>query len=176
MTWRLSDRADPFARDIADRHYNRQSVGSAQFVPPGRCLVLKAETETGRALWVTSFPFAAYVKHAWAGAWMCSAFRNEGAGLATELIREAVAATRYYFGDPPDLGFVTFIDEREVKPYISAKGLAIYGQTWRQVGFREVGRTQGGLLALQLMPDRMPPEAPAFGMFERHRHAQPSLI
>lgn len=93
MIWRLSHRADPFARDIADRHYNRQSVGADQFVPPGRCLVLTARTETGRALWVTSWPFAEYTKHAWAGAWVCSAFRNEGAGVASELIREALAAT-----------------------------------------------------------------------------------
>ena len=72
--WRRSWRADPEARVIADRHYNRQSVGSPQFVPPGRCLVLLATT--GTALWITSWPLAAYVRHAWGGAWMCSAFRN----------------------------------------------------------------------------------------------------
>lgn len=38
--WRLSWRADPRARPLADRHYNRQRIGAAQFVPPGRCLVL----------------------------------------------------------------------------------------------------------------------------------------
>ena len=58
MIWRLSHRADPYARNIADRHYNRQKIGTPQFVPPGRCLVLVAETSTGRALWVTSWPFA----------------------------------------------------------------------------------------------------------------------
>lgn len=54
--WRLSWRADPAARAIADRHYNRQKPGAAQFVPPGRCLVLKAFD--GSAVWVTSWPFA----------------------------------------------------------------------------------------------------------------------
>ena len=44
MIWSLSNRADPFARDIADRHYNRQKIGSPQFVPPGRCVVLTAGT------------------------------------------------------------------------------------------------------------------------------------
>ena len=65
MRWRLSWRADPVARALADRHYNRQSVGADQFVPPGRCLVLV--TEPGDAFWVTSWPFAEYVKHAWGG-------------------------------------------------------------------------------------------------------------
>lgn len=42
MNWRISHRADPVACRIADRHYNRQKVGTPQFVPPGRCLVLLA--------------------------------------------------------------------------------------------------------------------------------------
>jgi len=68
--WRISNRADGPAAKIADRHYNRQKIGSPQFVPPGRCIVLTG-TE-GVALWVTSWPFAEYVKHAWAGAWVNS--------------------------------------------------------------------------------------------------------
>lgn len=75
--WHLSNRADPSARDVADRHYNRQKTGAAQFVPPGRCLVL---TAPGPCLWVTSWPFAEFVRHKWAGAWVCSAFRRENDG------------------------------------------------------------------------------------------------
>ena len=67
MIWELSYKADPRAREVADRHYNRQKPGTPQFVPPGRALVLYTETETGRAFWVTSYPFAEYVRHAWAG-------------------------------------------------------------------------------------------------------------
>ena len=36
--WSISYRAEPAARALADRHYNRQSVGAAQFVPPGKCI------------------------------------------------------------------------------------------------------------------------------------------
>ena len=63
-------------------------------------------TEDASAFWVTSWPFAEYTHHAWAGAWMCTAFRNESGGkhLSSELIREAVAATRWYFGNPPRSG------------------------------------------------------------------------
>lgn len=144
--WQLSHRADPEARIIADRHYNRQKVGSPQFVPPGRCLVLKTPT----AFWVTSWPFAEYVKHAWAGAWVCSAFRNEGTERSSDLIREAVAITRWKWPDVPPLGMITFVDRSKVRRKRD------FGRCYRRAGFVPVGDTKGGLLALQLMPDRMP--------------------
>lgn len=81
MPWRISDRCDPAVRPLADRHYNRQSIGADNFAPPGRTLVLKTGDPV-RAFWITSWPFAEFTKHAWAGAWICSAFRNEGAGLS----------------------------------------------------------------------------------------------
>jgi len=149
MPWFLSHRFDKRALPLADRHYNRQKVGSPQFVPPGRCLVLL--TEKADALWVTSWPFAEFTKHAWAGAWICSCFRNESSMLASELILSAVAATRAAFGDPPDLGMVTFIDRAKVKK------TRVFGYTYRRVGFVECGETKvNRLLALQLKPDRMP--------------------
>ena len=67
MNWHISHRAHPTPRAIADRHYNRQSIGAANFCPPGRAFVLVIPDV---ALWVTSWPFAEYVKHAWAGAWV----------------------------------------------------------------------------------------------------------
>ncbi len=163
MIWTLSNRADPRARELADRHYNRQKPGAPQFVPPGRCLVLYAETDTGRAFWVTSWPFAQYVKHAWAGAWVCSAFRNEGAGLASELILDAVAATRAHYGEPPERGMVTFIDRKKVHPTM-VHGVETWGRTYELAGFRRVGETKGGLLAFQLLPEDMPPARAAAGV------------
>lgn len=152
--WCMSYRADPYARGIADRHYNRQSIGAAQFVPPGRCLVL---TTVG-AFWVTSWPFPEYVQHAWAGAWMCSAFRNERPDLhlSSDLIRSAVSATRWYFGDPPELGMVTFVDTAKTRHKRDP------GRCYRKAGFTPCGMTKGGLVALQLLPDEMPaPSIPA---------------
>jgi hypothetical protein len=157
--WHFSHRCDPGARRLADRHYNRQSIGAANFVPPGSCVVFL--TGCGRAFWVTSAPYAEYVRHAWAGAWMCSAFRSEGAGIASELIRYAVAATRAYYGNPPPLGIVTFVDRTKVKPTI-VRGEPVWGWTYRKAGFVECGETQGGLLALQLLPNAMPPPCKAW--------------
>lgn len=158
--WWLSHRADPEARVLADRHYNRQKVGTKHFVPPGRCCVFL--TENKKAFWVTSFPFAEYVNHAWAGAWICSAFRSEDAGKASDLILKAVAATRAFFGEPPSLGMVTFIDTTKVKP-MKRRGKIVWGYSYWKAGFRYVGDTQGDLLAFQLLPDKMPKALPARG-------------
>lgn len=155
MRWHLSDRADPRAASIADRHYSRQKIGTPQFVPPGRCLVLL--TEKADALWITSFPFAQFVRHAWAGAWVCSCFRNESMQLSSELIVEVVAATRWYglhmdswnCATPPEPGFITFVNTSKVKSTNP-------GCCYKKAGWHHVGETKGGLVALQLLPNEMP--------------------
>lgn len=149
LHWLLSDRGDPKATRIADRHYNRQKPGTSQFVPPGRCLVLL--TADADALWITSYPFAEYVKHQWAGAWVCSAFRNESPLLSSQLIREAVAITRWRWPEIPSLGMITFVDASKVKHKRDP------GRCYLKAGFKKVGYTKGGLVALQLAPKDMPP-------------------
>ena len=150
MIWTLSHRADVNALPLADRHYNRQKIGSPQFVPPGRCLVLLCDG----ALWVTSWPFAQYVRHAWPGAWVNSLFRKECAGQASTLIREAIAATRSVW-TPPDLGIITFVDAKHV-PGTRVRGKLIYGYCYLKAGFKHVGFTKGGLWAWQMLPSEMP--------------------
>jgi hypothetical protein len=154
VIWQQSDRFDPVAARLADRHYNRRTIGSPQFVPPGRCVVLR--TPEGDAFWITSWPFAEYVRHAWPGAWVCSAFRNESPHLASDLIREAVAATRAVW-EPPPLGIVTFVNPAKVRHKRDP------GRCFRRAGFHDVGRTKSGLLALQLLPDAMPEPCDALG-------------
>ncbi len=149
--WHLSHRADPRALPLANRHYTRQKIDSPQFVPPGRCIVLL--TRQSDALWVTSYPLAAYVKHAWAGAWICSLFRNESPALASQLIVDAVAITRWHAerawdGIPP-LGMVTFVDPTRIRSDHP-------GYCYKRAGFVRVGTTRGGLIALQLKPEEMP--------------------
>jgi hypothetical protein len=151
VVWHVSDRAEPAAVAIADRHYNRQRPGTPQFVPPGRCLVLLAD----QALWVTSWPFPAYVKHDWPGAWINSLFRREGGSLASDMIRLAVAHTRWRWPDPPDRGMVTFIDPTKVRG-TKVRGELVYGYSYLKAGFRAVGSTKSGLLAFQMLPVDMP--------------------
>ena len=157
QTWTRSHRASDIGRPLADRHYNRQHIGATGFVPPGRCVVLLDRTnEPPKALWVSSWPFAEYVRHAWAGAWMNSLFRNEGAGLSSSLITQAVAATRSIWGDPPPLGFVTFVDRDKTRRKRDP------GRCYRRAGWSVCGETQGGLLALQLLPAEFPDLEPPY--------------
>jgi hypothetical protein len=103
---------------------------------------------------VTSWPFAQYVRHAWAGAWVNSIFRNEGAGLSSELIRKAIAHTRSVWPDVPELGIVSFVDAGKVK------GKRDPGYCFLKAGFEAVGHTKGGLVALQMLPAAMPEAEP----------------
>lgn len=151
----MSFRADPVARVVADRHYNRQSIGAENFTPPGRCVVFR--TVCDRAVWATSWPYAQYVMHRWAGAWVNSLFRNEGAGLSSELIREAVAATISKWPSPPELGMVSFVDASKVRHKRDP------GRCYIKAGFRYVGKTKGGLLAFQMLPHEMPEPEEAIG-------------
>ena len=163
VNWVLSHRADRAARPIADRHYNRQKPGTKQFVPPGRCLVLRTEA----AVWISSWPFAEYVRHEWPGAWVNSCFRREsGSDVASVMIREAIAATRWHWPEVPSIawahkgesgfvGMVTFIDRDEVRHKRD------YGRCYLRAGFRVIGETKGGLLALGISLEDMPEaEAP----------------
>jgi len=167
MHWELSHRADPRAREIADRHYNRQKPGTPQFVPPGRCLVLWVRG----AFWVTSWPFAEYVKHAWPGAWVCSAFRREyGDFIASEMVESALAATRWRWPDVPDIrckacaeahgeqagrvAMVTFVNAAKTKHKRDP------GRCFRRAGFVECkDRTKAGLVVLHIAPKALPEAA-----------------
>ena len=150
MRWVVSDRFDPRARPLADRHYNRQKIGSNQFVAPGSCLVLL--TPNADALWVTSAPLAEYVRHEWAGAWVCTLFRREDecSYLASDLIKDAVAATRWRYGTPPEQGFVTFVDRSRTRSKRDP------GYCYQAAGWRAIGRTKkDGLYALGLSHDEL---------------------
>lgn len=146
--WRPSWRADPAVRALADRHYNRQKIGAAQFVPPGRCLVLKTGEAGPSAAWVTSWPIAAYVQHAWAGAWVNQLFRNEGDYLSSDLIRYAVAHTRANWPDVPPLGIVSFVDAAKTRRKRDP------GRCYRRAGWSHVGFTAAGLYVFQQLPGR----------------------
>lgn len=148
----------PKSRRNADRHYNRQTIGADQFVPPGGCLVLI--TPEASALWVTSTPFAEFVKHAWPGAWVCSCFRNEAPHLdrSSDLIIEALAATRASLGEPPPQGLITFVDPSKTRHKRDP------GRCFLRAGFRRVGMTKGGLVALLIESGSFPAASSPIGL------------
>lgn len=114
-------------------------------------------------LWVTSWQ--QYVRHAWPGAWVCSAFRREvrRGHQASTLIRLAIAHTRHVIGGFPIVSsqrngavvMVTFVNRDKTRPKASP------GACFLHAGFEVDGETRGGLLALVLPLARLPaPEAP----------------
>ena len=158
MPWELSWKAQPAANAIAKRHYNCQTPDSAQFVPPGRAVVLLATSRA--ALFVMSAPIAAYVRHAWAGAWINSLFRNEAPEThrSSDLIVSACAASRAILGEPPPLGAVTFVDAARVRAKRDP------GRCYVRAGFVRLRETtRGGLVVLQLRPEDFPPAKEPLG-------------
>lgn len=107
--WTVRRRSDPAANAHADRHYSRRRPGVGRVAGPGRALVLVTLDE--RATWVSTWPaFNADGLNAW----RCSIFRNEGAGLSSELIRTAMELTAGAWGEPPADGWATWVDTRKV--------------------------------------------------------------
>lgn len=125
----------------------------------GRCLVLL--TLSADALWGASWSYPEMVKHAWPDCWECTHFRNESDQIASHLIAEAVAATRWYWGEPPSQGFITTIDPTKVRPVVR-RGVPIWGYCFLKAGWTQLPeRTKRGLIVYQLLPADMPePEPP----------------
>ena len=75
--------------------------------------------------------------------------------LSSTLIRQAVSATLWRYGNPPELGMVTFVNASKIKRKRDP------GRCYLRAGFSRVGETKGGLIALQMLPAEMPdPIAP----------------
>ena len=116
--WWKVDRDDPRARDLVDGtgrwagngpHYSRQTPGAADFMGSGKNLVLLTDCE--RAVW-GAIENRVPGKDEWR--WRCSVFRNLGAGLSSDLIREATDLTydywRLHYGALPSVPLTTEVD------------------------------------------------------------------
>jgi hypothetical protein len=150
--WLYANRFDPIARRLADRHYNRHTIGSPQFAPPGELVALVSLDETA----VFAAVRQQFSKHRWPGAWMNSLFRNEGLVRSSDLIRFAVSAVRAVWRDTPEAGIITFVDPRHVRP-TRRRGRDVFGYCYDRAGFEHVGFTSDRKLWVwQMTPDRMP--------------------
>lgn len=110
--WQRRTRLDAAANALADRHYSRRRPFSGQVGPPGRKIILVSPCE--RALWLTHWPLDGLGMDG-LDAWRCSIFRNEGAGLSSELILAAMGITETCWTERPRDGWVTWVDTRKVE-------------------------------------------------------------
>lgn len=139
MTWLLSSSSDPRALAVVDGtgpfegagpHYSRRTPGSRTFTGVGREIVLV--TDCGRAVWACVYQRTPAARGTGASRgretatdarvryiWRNMIFRNLGAGLSSDLIRGALAATyeqwRRRYGSLPAERLRTEIDIRRVR-------------------------------------------------------------
>lgn len=159
MRWALVHKADGAAVALANRHYSRRRPAS-QVGPPARGVILR--TPEGDALWACHAS-AIDRLDGYPTAWSNGYFRNESPHLASELILEALAATRHVLGDPPADGVITYVDPDAVKPNRRP------GRVYERAGFELVGRTDPDearkhgrpvLLRFRLAPELVPAAEP----------------
>ena len=123
-----------FDRDacaLADRHYSRRKVGSPQFMPPGQTLVLVTEDRRAVFGWWRPHPASGLPSMNGRDGWTCTIFRNEGAGLSSELIlaAEPILLERHDCG--PD-GLMSYVWDRKVRSVNP-------GYCFRMAGYTRIG-------------------------------------
>ncbi len=129
--------AQGIARELADRHYSRQSVGAPQYAPPGRRFALVLDDVSGPALWVV----CENLDPAGTRRFRCTIFRNESALRSSLLIVEATVITyarwrrRGWLDDAPPL--TTEVDPARVRRKRDP------GRCFRRAGWTEVGESRG---------------------------------
>lgn len=133
--WHVVRRCDVRARELADRHYSRQTPGARDFMANGRTLVLL--TDDGLAVWGA----IENLDPAGGRRWRVSIFRNEGHGRSSDLIREATARTfawwRARYGAVPSVPLTTEIDPRRTRRKRDP------GRCFLRAGWRRVGLVRG---------------------------------
>lgn len=162
--WERVNRRDRRAIALADRHYSRTVVGAPQVGGAGFLTILV--TPAGDAAWIarrcrTNEDGTGFGQvHGWSGAWENTMFRNESVVLSSTLIREAVAITRWVFGDPPPLGMVTFVNADLTRHKRDP------GRCYLKAGFKRDGFTKGGLWVMRLHAEDFPAAMPPLGALD----------
>ena len=143
--WSRVTKFDPRACSLADRHYSRRSPGSNQFMPPGETVVLL--TPCARAVFGWWRPHPRSGLCAWNGlsGWVCTIFRNEGAGLSSLLILAAEVVLRELGrGCGPD-GLLTYVWDARVRSTNP-------GRCFKAAGWCMAGRSANGQKTLLHKP------------------------
>lgn len=106
-TWIVVLDGNDAARSVFDRHYSRRRTSTSRLmVGPGEKLVLM--TPCARAI----FAWRKFISDAGEAGVNCAIFRNEGAGLSSDLVRaaDAIADARW-----PGERHYTYVDPRRVR-------------------------------------------------------------
>lgn len=135
-TWIITNKGDNDCRQLADKHYSRQTPGAKQFCRPGKNLVLR--TSLCDAIWVTWHG----IRDDGIDAWECTLFRNESKILSSTLIKEAIKITYQQWGTPPKDGIITYISPNKIKSVNP-------GYCFKCAGWKTFGKSKSGKIRLQ---------------------------
>jgi hypothetical protein len=136
QVWRHVPVEDPISRELADRHYSRQTIGADGILAPGERFLLRHDGEIGRAIW-------GVVHNYFRDAWRLRnvIFRNESSTLSSELIKAATITTadlwlrRYHM--LPEAPLVTEVDVEKTRRRRSKKappGVCYLYAGWQFIG------------------------------------------
>lgn len=134
-TWLHARDGNPTGMALFERHYTfRQGRKVYQFVGPGEKMVLLTPCARALFVWrkfISDAPLSDGIN--------CAVFHNEGAGLASDLIRaaDAEAGARW-----PGERHYTYVNPRKVRS-------SNPGCCFLKAGWRKCGVTKGGLLILE---------------------------
>jgi hypothetical protein len=133
---------NPTAAALYDRHYSRNpaSRGDPRIAGPGEKLVLLTPCARGLFVWRD---FDSKDPTANPGDVNCAIFRNEGAGLASELIRAAMALAWERWGQQR---LYTYVNPKRVRS--TNPGYCFLQAGWRKCGVTKTRK----LLILEALP------------------------
>ena len=142
--WLSVRRDDARAFAFYRRHYSSgkqmkafRERGNTNFMGPGECMVLL--TKCCRAVFAWQYnTVERYDKQTGV---CCTIFRNEGAGLSSDLIREADDLARQRW--PEQLRHFTYVDAGQVRPKRDP------GRCFLRAGWRRAGQSMQGLVLLE---------------------------
>ncbi|OBW54611.1 hypothetical protein A9986_13340 [Solibacillus silvestris] len=141
--WQVKKKTDVTCRQLADRHYSRQTVGATSFCRPGKNYVLR--TAAGDAVWVgwySKFRDDCFT------AIECTLFRNESEHLSSDLIILASLMTFEHFKkDNAPMTLLTYVDQKSVKSSNT-------GYCYLKAGYKKLEhKSSKGLLAFTVTYD-----------------------
>lgn len=125
----ITTKADPEMAALADSHYSRQKIGTKQFMPPGKTIVIRNPEGSLVFGWLSQ-----RYRDDGEDGFNCSIFRNESGLLSSEVIFacEAIALDIWGLGR-----FFTYVDPEKV---LSPNP----GYCFKKSGWKFVRRTADG--------------------------------
>lgn len=140
MSWTVVSKAHRECAAMADRHYSRRKVGSPQFMPPGKTIVLHIPGAVFG--WWRPDPASGIKAMNGLDGWTCTIFRNEATGiLSSKLILEA----ELFIEECGPSGLITYVADAKVRS-------SNPGACFKAAGWRATGRSADGKKTLLQKP------------------------